>query len=56
MKINMLHEKSAPLISEPLAQTINRNYKLPSECKQPNFSYGQRIPGNDVTTAEYLIQ
>jgi hypothetical protein len=40
------------LASEPLAQTINRNYKLPEEARNPQFSYGQKIPGNDVTTAE----
>lgn len=54
--INEIYEnKYASRKNEPLAQTINRHYKLPDEVKNPQFSYGQKIPGNDVTTSEILF-
>jgi len=38
-----------------LAKTINRNYNLPKEAKDPNFEYGVRTLKNNVTTTEVLF-
>jgi len=55
MKKNMhLKKRKNYNFREPLARTINRNYNLPKEAKDPNFEYGVRIIKNNVTTTEYL--
>lgn len=39
--INEIYEnKYASRKNEPLAKTIDRNYKLPEEAQHKNFSYG----------------
>ena len=48
----LLKKRKIKKFSEPLAKTINRNYNLPKEAKDPNFEYGVRTVKNNVTTTE----
>lgn len=54
--INEIYEKKyASKKLEPLATTINRNYNLPNEAKEEDFSYGLKTIPNNVTTTEVLF-